>query len=148
MTNPKIPGVLSKNNALNTAPLFGFFWKSPICEIVKGKILTTGCVTCMNENFLLNSLDNKEIVRESFYSTFNCKCQIASNYSHTAVILLAGAGRINESDNVIDIFYSNQILNVTRTMIFITMVLVIRVSKTTKFLVFGTLTYMFLLGKL
>ena len=39
------------------------------------------CVTCMKEKFPLHSLDNREVVKESFISNFDCICQNASNYS-------------------------------------------------------------------
>ena len=53
-----------------------------IHEIVRDKFFEHWkCVTCMEEKFLLNLLDNREIVKESFNSNFDCKCQNASNYS-------------------------------------------------------------------
>ena len=39
------------------------------------------CVTCMKEKFPLLALDNREVVKESLISNFDCKCQNASNYS-------------------------------------------------------------------
>ena len=35
----------------------------------------------MKEKFSLNSLDNGEIIKESFNPNVDCKCQNASNYS-------------------------------------------------------------------
>ena len=40
-----------------------------------------GCVTLMKERFTLNRLVNRKIVKETFNSDLDCKCQIASNYS-------------------------------------------------------------------
>ena len=66
--------------SLNASSLFHF----PITEIhgiVRGKFSGHWqCVTCNKKRFFWNSLDNREIVKESLKSNFECKSQIASNY--------------------------------------------------------------------
>ena len=71
------------------------------------------CVTCMKEKFPLRASDNREVVKESLISNFDCKCQNASNYSlgQTEFVFEYQSGDtkrekqlIDEKDNMIDNF--------------------------------------------
>ena len=71
------------------------------------------CVTCMKEKFPLHSLDNREVVKESFISNFDFICQNASNYSQgqEEFVFKYHSGDtkrekqlIDEKDNMIDNF--------------------------------------------
>ena len=62
------------------------------------------CVTCMKGKFPLHSLDNREVVKESFISNFDCKCQNASNYSvgQEEFVLKYQSGDTKREEQLID----------------------------------------------